>query len=119
VTTAGANQITVTNQGVLTNLDNQTITYNLSGGSLYRTIDAGPATKIPYFMATDMVISGTGSGGALFTYYDASDNLLTQPVTAANVRRINIDLMAQNGTGSSDKYEGTSQQSTSVRVYSI
>lgn len=119
VTTAAANQIVVTNQGVLTNLDNQTITYSLSGGSLYRTIDTGPATKIPYFMAPDMVISGAGVGGSLFTYYDASDTELTQPVTAANVHRIDINLIAQNGTGSSDKYEGISQQGTSVKVHNI
>jgi len=119
VTAAGANQIVVTNQGVLTNLDNQTITYSLSGGILTRKIDSGAATQIPYFMASDMVISGAGAGGALFTYYGASDTLLTQPVTASSVHRIAIDLRAQNGAGSSDKYEGTSQQSTSVTVYSI
>ncbi len=119
VTTALANQVVVINQGVLTTLDNQTIIYDLSGGILTRKIDAGAATPIPYFKAADMVISGGGVGGALFTYYDVSDNLLTQPVTAANVRRININLIAQNGTGSSDKYEGTSQQSTSVKVYNI
>jgi prepilin-type N-terminal cleavage/methylation domain-containing protein len=119
VTTAEANRIIVTNQGVLTNLDNQTITYNLSGGVLYRTIAPGAATKIPYFMAADMTITGSGAGGALFTYYGVNDTLLTQPVTAANVRRIDINLIAQNGAGSSDKYEGTSHQDTSVKVYNI
>lgn len=119
VSIAAATQVQVTNQGVLTNLDNQTITYNLSGGILTRQIDAGASTPIPYFKASDMAISGGGAGGALFTYYDVSDNLLTQPVTAANVRRIGINLIAQNGAGSSDKYEGTSQQSTSVKMYNI
>lgn len=120
---ATATQVQVTNQGVLTNLDNQTITYDLTGGILTRKIDAaGAATRIPYFMATDMVISGAGAGGVLFTYYDANDALLTQPISEANllnIRRINIDLRAQNGAGSSDRYEGTSQQSTSVKVYNI
>jgi type II secretory pathway pseudopilin PulG len=108
VTTAGANQIVVTNQ------DGLTITYSLSGGILSRTIAPGTAAQIPYYMASNMTLAGVG--GSLFTYYDASDTLLTQPVTAANVRRINIDLIAQNGTGSSDKYQGMSQQSSSVKV---
>jgi hypothetical protein len=110
ITTAAANQIVVTNQ------DNQTITYNLSGGSLFRTIAPGAATMVPYFKSADMTLSGVG--GSLFTYYDASDVLMPHvtPPTLANVRRIDIDLVAQNGTGSSDKYEGTSQQGTSVKV---
>ena len=114
VTIATASQVGVTNQA------GQTITYDLTGGILSRTIALGAAVMIPYFMDTNkMTIAGSGTGGALFTYYDASDTLLTQPVTAANVRRININLIAQNGAGSSDKYEGTSQQSTSVKVYNI
>ena len=108
VTTAAANQIVVTNQ------DGQTITYNLSSGILYRTIAPGAATQIPYFMASNMTLAGVG--GSLFTYYDSSDAVTAAP---ANVRRINIDLIAQNGTGSSDKYEGTSQQDTSVKVYNL
>jgi prepilin-type N-terminal cleavage/methylation domain-containing protein len=108
VTTAGTNSIVVTNQ------DDQTITYNLSGGVLTRQIALGAATQIPYFMAADMTLSGVG--GTLFAYYDATNTALSQPVTAANVRRINIDLIAKNGTGSSDKYEGFSQQSSSVKV---
>lgn len=122
VSTATATQVQVTNRNVLDNTVDQIIIYDLTGGVLTRKIDSGAPTPIPYFMATDMVISGAGTGGALFTYYDASENPLTQPISVANVaniRRINIDLRAQNGTGSSDKYEGTSQQSTSVRVYNV
>ncbi|MFH0985189.1 MAG: prepilin-type N-terminal cleavage/methylation domain-containing protein [Candidatus Omnitrophota bacterium] len=105
VTTASANQIVVTNQ------DDKTITYNLSGGSLFRTIAPGGAVMIPYFKAGDMTLSG--SGGSLFTYYDSAEAVTATP---ANVRRIKIDLVAQNGTGSSDNYEGYSQQSSSVKV---
>ncbi|MDD5226002.1 MAG: prepilin-type N-terminal cleavage/methylation domain-containing protein, partial [Candidatus Omnitrophica bacterium] len=53
VSIATATQIEVTNQGVLTNLDSQTITYDLTGGILSRKIDTGTATKIPYFMAAE------------------------------------------------------------------
>lgn len=108
VTTAAANQVVITNQ------DDETITYSSSGGSLYRTIAPGPAVMIPYFKAADMTLSGVG--GSLFTYYDSAEAVTGTP---ANVRRIKIDLVAQNGSGSSDKYEGTSQQSTSVRVYNL
>ena len=123
VSIATATQVAVTNQGVLSTQDPQTITYDLTGGTLTRAIQTfggGTTTSnIPYFMATDMVISGTGPSNALFTYFDKSDMELTQPILPANlpnIRRINIDLKAQNGTGSSDKYEGTSQQSTSIKV---
>lgn len=120
ITTAGANQIVFTNQGVVTNLDSQTITYNLSGGVLTRTIAPGGASMIPYFMDPGrMALAGTGAAGALFTYYDSNDVLLSQPVTAANVRRISINLRAQNGAGLSDNYQGSSQQSTSVKVYNL
>jgi hypothetical protein len=105
VTTAAANQIVVTNQ------DDETITYSLSGGSLFRTIAPGAPVMIPYFKAADMALSGVG--GSLFTYYDSAEAATAVP---ANVRRIKIDLIAQNGTGSSDKYEGFSQQSSSVKV---
>ena len=123
VSNATATQVVVTNQGVLSTLDPQTITYDLTSGVLSRTIrnfDGSTTTSdIPDFMAGDMVISGTGRSNALFTYFDKSDMELTQPILPANlpnIRRINIDLKAQNGTGSSDKYEGTSQQSTSIKV---
>jgi len=105
VTTASANQVVVTNQ------DDQTITYNLTGGALYRTIGSGSPVMIPYFKAADMALSG--GGGSLFTYYDAAEVVTAVP---ANVRRINIDLIAKQGGGSSDKYEGLSEQGTSVKV---
>lgn len=107
VTTAAANQVIVTNQ------DDQAISYRLDtvAGKLYRKIGLAAEVMIPYFMASDMELSGVG--GSLFTYFDSADAVTVIP---ANVRRINIDLMAQNGTGSSDKYEGSSQQDTSVKV---
>ncbi|HNX68516.1 MAG TPA: prepilin-type N-terminal cleavage/methylation domain-containing protein [Candidatus Omnitrophota bacterium] len=108
VTTAGANQVIVTNQ------DDQTIEYRLTAGKLYRKIATGADALVPYYMPADMTIAGVG--GSLFTYTDASDAPLTQPVTPANVRRIKVDLIAKNGTGSSDTLDGTSTQSSSVKV---
>lgn len=105
VTTALANRIVFTNQ------DDQTITYRLTSGEIRRTIAPGGPAMIPYFMASDMDLSG--GGGSLFTYYDAAEAVTAVP---ANVRRINIDLIAKQGGGSSDKYEGLSEQGTSVKV---
>jgi len=114
VTTATASQVVVTNQNA------QTITYNLSGGILYRTIAPGAAAKIPYYVASNMVISGGGTASALFTYYDSTDTVMTVPVaTPANIHRIRIDLIAQQGTGSVDKFQGSSDQSTAINVYGI
>ena len=110
ITTASASQVVFTNQ------DSQTITYSLSGGVLSRTIAPGAAAQIPYFMAANMAISGAGTGGALFTYYDSSESVTAVP---ANVRRIQIDLVAQNGAGVADNYQGTSRQSTSVKLNNI
>ena len=105
VTDASSSSITVTNQ------DDLAIIYTLAGGMLYRNIDSGGNVQIPYFNTADMVLSG--AGGSLFTYYDSADAVTAVP---ANIRRINIDLIAKQGGGSSDKYEGFSQQSTSVKV---
>ncbi|HOW59548.1 MAG TPA: prepilin-type N-terminal cleavage/methylation domain-containing protein [Candidatus Omnitrophota bacterium] len=107
VTTASPNQIIVTNQ------DDHTISYRLDVGlgKLYRKIDTGAEALVPDGAASDMVLAGVS--GALFTYYDANEAVTN---TAADVRRIAINLIAQNGTGSSDNLEGMSQQSSSVQV---
>ncbi len=107
VTTATATQVVVTNQ------DGIAIAYRLDNGTgkLYRKIGGAAEVMIPYYMASDMAIAG--AGGTLFTYYDSADAVTA---TLANIRRINIDLIAKQGAGSSDKYEGFSHQSTSVKV---
>ncbi len=107
VTTASANQVIVTNQ------DGIVISYRLDTGTgkLYRQIGAAAEAMIPYYMASDMTLSGVG--GTLFTYYDSADAVTA---VAANIRRINIDLIAKQGAGSSDNYQGLSQQSTSIKV---
>ncbi|MEI7751502.1 MAG: prepilin-type N-terminal cleavage/methylation domain-containing protein [Candidatus Omnitrophota bacterium] len=108
---------------VVTNQDGVTITYELSGTTLYRTIGLNPpnvAAPIPYYVASNMVISGGGTAGALFTYYDSTDIVMAVPVaTGANIHRIRIDLIAQQGTGSVDKFQGRSAQSTAITVYGV
>ncbi len=107
ITTAGPNTLAFTDQkGVAMQFRLDTGT-----GMLYRQIGAGTEALIPYFMPTDMKFAG--GGGSLFTYYDAA-NVSTGVV--ANIRRVDINLIAQVGTGSFDKMEGMSQQNTSIKV---
>jgi len=60
-----------------------------------------------YYLSTG--ITATGS----FTYYDASEVITATP---ANVRRIEIVLTAQTGTGSYNNWEGQSIQRSSIAV---
>jgi prepilin-type N-terminal cleavage/methylation domain-containing protein len=82
-------------------------------GKLYRSIDGVPpgGALIPYFKPDSVRFSG--NGGALFTYYDSAGAVTA---VAANVRLIAISLIAQQGAGSVDSFEGVSRQSTSIRV---
>ena len=109
VTALAANQVNVTDQ------DGVVLQFRLDTGTgrLYRKIGAAAETVVPYFMPANVNFSG--SGGSLFSYYDASnpEAVTTDPTL---VRRIRIDLIAQQGTGSVDRFEGISRQSTSVKV---
>jgi len=113
VTAIAANQVNVTDQ------DGAALQFRLDTGTgkLYRKIGTtGAETLAPYFMPNSVIFSGGGTGGALFTYYDSAD-VVTADYTL--VRRIQIDLIATQGSGSIDSYGGVSRQSTSVRVYNI
>jgi prepilin-type N-terminal cleavage/methylation domain-containing protein len=102
-----SNQITFLNQ------DSQTIIYRLDTGAnkLYRSINGAAETQIPYYAASGVNISG--KSGALFTYYDVNEAVT---LTAANVRRIAINLLASTGSGSYNDWEGQSGQGSSVAV---
>lgn len=110
VTGATATQVDVTDQ------DDETLRFRLDTGTgkLYRKVGAAAEAIIPYYMPSNMTFSGVS--GSLFSYYDATDTPINSPVPAADVRRIRIDLIAQIGAGSFDRYEGRSQQSSSVKV---
>jgi prepilin-type N-terminal cleavage/methylation domain-containing protein len=109
VTALAANQVDVTDQ------DDVALRFRLDTGTgrLYRRIGAAAETQVPYYMPAGVVFSG--SGGALFRYYDGS-NPEVVTATPTDVRRIQIDLIAQQGTGSVDNFQGRSVQSTSVKV---
>lgn len=107
ITTAGANNVIFTDQ----NGGAMQFRLDTGTGLLYRKIGGGAEAVIPYFMPAHMTFSGVS--GSLFSYYDAS-NVSTAVV--ADVRRIDIQLTAKTGTGSFDKMEGQSRQSTSIKV---
>lgn len=114
VTAIAANQVDVTDQ------DGIPLRFRLDtgAGNLYRSINGGAETLVPYFKPSNVTFSGGGSGNALFTYYDAA-NPEVVTATPGLVRRIQIDLIAKQGTGSVDKFQGISRQSTSVEMYNV
>lgn len=107
VTAIAANQVDVTDQ------DGVALRFRLDTGTgrLYRKIGAAAETVIPYFMPSEIQFSG--AGGSLFTYLDTNEAATADP---ASVRRIVINLIAQQGAGSADKWQGRSQQTSSVAV---
>lgn len=113
VTVASVNEVTFNNQDAIP-VD---YTLNTGTGVLSRNINGAGAVQIPAGIQSNMKISGVG--GSLFSYYDATDTAIATPVTAGNlatIRRIAINIIVQNGTGSSDNLAGRSQQSSSVKV---
>jgi len=94
--------------------DGKTVYFRLDTGTskLYRSINGAAEANIPgYSSASGLNLSG--KSGTLFTYYDAA-NAVT--AIAANVRRIQIILIAKSGTGLYNDWQGQSEQATSVAV---
>lgn len=106
-----------TNEVTFNNQDNQSIRYRLAGDKLYRSINAGADELIPYYTPAAGV-TVTGGSGSLFTYYDDATDGTAEVVTAtaADVRRIEISLIAVSGSGLSADWEGRSEQSSSIAV---
>ncbi len=109
VTAIAPNQVNVLDQ------DGVALQFRLDTGAhkLYRMIGAAAETLVPYSMPSNVDFSG--SGNVLFSFYDGST---PEAVTAvpANVRRIEINLIAQQGAGLADSFQGSSQQRTSIKV---
>ena len=107
------------NRVIFTNQDNQAIRYRLTGATevtldpylIYRSINGGPDTILPYYATRGVRI--TGKDNKLFTYYDAGDNVTSDP---NSVRRVVIALIAQTGTGSYADLQGRSEQTSSIAV---
>lgn len=101
------------------NQDAQTIYYRLDApaGKLYRSINGAVEAALPYYSSA-AGITLNGRNGALFTYYNSDDAVITgaTAVDAANVRRIQIILIAKTGTGLYNDWQGQSEQPASVSI---
>ncbi|MEI6831810.1 MAG: type II secretion system protein [Candidatus Omnitrophota bacterium] len=108
------------------NQDIVSIRYRINSNQLKRTIAATPEAVIPGYAANSLLenitLNGNGTdygAGTLFTYYNASNIQMALPLTvatAANVRRIQINLIAKSGSGLYNDWQGSSEQATSIAV---
>jgi len=113
ITNLADNNLTFINQ------DNKTITYRLDTATsrLYRDwdMDGDNVTDtelIPYYAASGITVRGKNN--KLFTYYAVNETVTSVP---ANVRRIQISLIAKTGSGSFTDWQGQSAQNSSIAVY--
>ena len=94
--------------------DGKTVYFRLDTGTnkLYRSINGSAEQALPaYSSVAGLNLSAKSS--VLFSFYDAAGAVTA---TAANVRRIQIILIAKSGTGLYNDWQGQSEQATSVRV---
>ena len=100
-------------QVTFVNQNSQSVRYRLDTGTskLYRSVNGGAETFIPYYVKSGINI--TGKSNKLFTYYDASEIVTVNP---ANVRWITMTVIARTGTGSYANWEGQSEKTSSVAV---
>jgi len=108
ITTANANQVNFINGA------GTAVYFRLDTGTskLYRSINGAAEVAIPTYSGT-AGITMNGKSGTLFTYYDSTNTITS---TAANVRRIQMILIAKTGTGLYNDWEGSSEQATSINV---
>ena len=112
ITDISANQISFNSQDDTLGL----IVYRLDTPThkLYRSVgnvNGGAESLIPYFVTAGIDIYGKTN--VLFTFYDVNNALTAVP---DNVRRIDISIIAQNGSGSFSNWEGYSELNSSIAV---
>ena len=90
---------------------------------LYRSYGVGASFSaeepIPYYATEGLQAIGNGPLGALFRYFDASGTELTAPVSAANlgnIRRVEILVLVQTGSGDFNQGDGSISATSSVAV---
>lgn len=106
VSSVGDNQTSFINQ------NGQTVLYRLDAqGSIQRSLNGGAESPIPYYASPGMLFSGKNS--RLFTYYDAGEAVTSVP---SSVRRIEIALAAQTGSGAYADWQGRSDAVSSITV---
>ena len=110
ITVAQAYQVTYIYQDQLGINHTVVLQYNPVTFRLSRSID-GVSSTIPYYIKPGTSLLVTNN--RLFTYYNSSENSTATP---ANVRWIEMTLIARTGAGSYANWEGQSEQMTSVAV---
>jgi prepilin-type N-terminal cleavage/methylation domain-containing protein len=73
------------------------IRYYLQGGVLYKGVTVPTGNPAVYNLAQEVVTPvqtamATGPTDVIFTYYDDSENVLTQPVNITHIRKIGVTL---------------------------
>jgi prepilin-type N-terminal cleavage/methylation domain-containing protein len=105
------------NQLRFNNQDAQDIVLRLDTAAkkLYRSIAGSPEALVPYYATTGVNIAAKDN--KLFTYYDQSDNEIDAGTgNSADVRRVEINLLAETGSGSYNDWQGRSILSSSITV---
>ncbi len=104
-----------TNSETFVDQDEKTVVITLNTGTnkLSRTINAVSDANFLYYQASSDIAITTGRNGALFLYYDANEFATAVP---ANVRRIEVNLIAKTGSGSFGSWQGQAEESSSIRV---
>ena len=105
------------NRVVFDNQEGERIVYRLDtiGKKLYRSINGSSETFIPYYVKSGINI--IARNGSLFTYRNQGDNEIdTGGGNPADIRRIEIGLIAKTGTGSYADWEARSEQISSIAI---
>lgn len=86
---------------------------NTGTGKLSRTINAAPDSVFLYYQAAPNTLITFGRNAKLFTYYDSSGSVTAVP---ADVRRVEVNLLARTASGSFADWQGSTEYSSSVQV---
>jgi prepilin-type N-terminal cleavage/methylation domain-containing protein len=94
--------------------DGKTVYFRLDSGTnkLYRSINGATEQAVPAYSAAPG-LNLSGKNGVLFSFYDLNG---APTAAAANVRRINMILVAKTGSGLYNDWQGQSEQASSVAV---
>lgn len=112
------------------NDDRRNIRFQLNNGKIYRyatdfgsPLDGpqplyGPAETIPYYVSSDIVISGKGADpSAIFTYFKEDGSLWvsgTDPLY--KIRRVEIGMAVKSGAGIFRNWEGSFYTTAGVEI---
>ena len=110
-----ARSVSVIGYGQVTflNFDNQSVGYrwDQTANKLFRSINAGAEKIFPSYAQEGIALSGLS--GKLFSFLDGTESSTANPT---NVRRVEITLRAETGSGLYAVLEGQTDLTSAVRV---